>query len=232
MPTEWLLLLYRDTEQPKEKRWAACVALGAKEGDVPFRALFEGLSAEGWQMRRFALEGLKQHPRAREAEAAIIEMLFDTNDQVRQTACKVCADLELHGAHDGMLQLLKDGNPNVRDVALNALDPLWQARDFAQLFELYQTDPSRSVRIAAAKTLRAHATESTWRTLYEAWAGDIEVRHRVWACELAGRFGAATDVPAIESLLEDRNRNVRLAAREALDRLQGPARAPERPAEP
>jgi hypothetical protein len=45
---------------------------------------------------------------------------------------------------------------------------------------------------------------------------DREVRHRLWACELAARFGGQAAKWMIEPLARDRNRNVREAAVTAL----------------
>jgi len=221
MPTPLLLGLFLNTGQPEEKRFAACIALGAKPDDAAFFALLEGLRADDWRIRLFSLEAIKRHPRAAEADGAIIGLLFDVDDQVRQMACKIVGERKLHQAHDGILELLKTENPDVRDVALSTLSKIWEEDDFERVFAIFEGDERRAVRIAAAKTLRKQAHGGNWRRLFEAWRGDREVRHRVWSCELAGLFGGASEWAALQELRKDRNRNVRLAAQEALERLNG-----------
>jgi len=220
MPTATLVLLFVDPDQPDEKRWAACLALGTKDEPIAFKVLLEALESDDWQIRRFALESIKRHRRAREAEQAIVKMLFDVDPVVQQTACKVCGELGFTAAHDGILQLLASDDPHVRDVAINALAQMWDPDDFAPVFALYQKDDRRAVRVAAAKVLRKQATRHTWRTLYRAWIEDREVRHRMWACELAAKFGDRSLLPELESMTNDRNRNVRIAASESVTRLR------------
>lgn len=220
MPTLLLLQLFHDVDQPMEKRWAACLSLGSKPDDVAFETLVTGLTADDWQMRRFCIEGIKRHARARDAEPHLVPLLFDVNDQVRQTACKVCGELKLAAAHDGIRTLVDDDNPHLRDTALSTLDALWREEDFEEIFARYRDDHRRAVRVAAAKTLRRHATSNTWHRLFQAWWRDREVRHRLWSCELAAEFNGQRVTNQVEALLEDHNRNVRLAAEKALEILR------------
>lgn len=221
LPTRTLVDLLQDTTQPTEKRLAACLALGSKNDEQSFNALMRALDDDDWRLRRWALEALLRHENAPAAEDAIIGRLFDVSDEVRQVACKACARLKLERAHDGVLQLLQAESAAVRDTALASLRILWREPDFEQVFRMYREDSHRGVRIAAAKVLRAHATPRTWSRLFEAWALDREVRHRVWACELAGKFGNRTDASEVRPFLQDRNRNVRLAAVRQIHSITG-----------
>jgi len=218
-PTWLLLHLLFGDKQPPEKRWAAVFALSAKPEPEAFDALVRVLRHDEWELRRFALQAVRRHPRVAEAKHEVVRLLFDLNDEVRQMACRMCAELGWHDAHPGIATLLHAGNPDVRDTAANALNVLWQDDDFGRLLNVYREDDARSVRIAAAKTLRAHATLQNWRPLFTLWAHDREVRHRMWACELLERFGGSAYLPRLEPLLEDRNPNVRNAARETIHRL-------------
>lgn len=219
MPTEMLVALLQDPEQPAEKRWAACLALGTRPDDTAFAVLRAALHDGDWEIRRFALEAIKRHARAREAASEIVQQLFDVDDLVRQMACKVCGELGLQEAHAGVLQLLEAQNPDVRDVALNTLLTLWQEGDFERVYRCYREDPQRAVRIAAAKVLRRRANFATWRRLFIVWSVDREARHRLWACELAARFGGQAAKWMLEPLARDRNPNVREAATTALSGL-------------
>jgi HEAT repeat protein len=216
LPTALLVALMDNPEEPEEKRWAACLALGTKHDDASFARLREALDDPDWQIRRFALESLRRHAAVLNARADLIRMLFDRDDLVRQMACKVCGELGLREAHDGIVQLLEAGNPDVRDVALSTLAQLWEDADFEPVFRRYREDGQRAVRIAAAKVLRRRAGPATWRGLFTAWSRDREARHRLWACELAARFGGAAARPLIAPLALDKNPNVRAAARSAL----------------
>ncbi|MCC6142684.1 MAG: HEAT repeat domain-containing protein [Candidatus Hydrogenedentes bacterium] len=215
MPTGLLLVLFTDEDQPREKRLAACIALGTKDDGPSYDALLAGLQHEDWHIRYVSLEAIKRHARVSDAEAAIIQCLFDVNDQVRQTACKVCAELGFTGAHDAILQLLETASRDVRDVALGALSRMWREGDFDRVYQIFMREEERSVRIAAAKVLRAHAGADNWRRLFRAWHDDREVRHRMWSCELVGRFGGRSERAHLEALRGDPNRNVRQAAERA-----------------
>lgn len=220
MPTPLLLHLLFAPEHPPEKRWAACVALGSKNEPEAFDALLQVLHAPEWELRNFALEALTRHPRGMDAREHLVAALFDVDDTVRQTACKACCALKIDEAHDGIIQLLKADNPDVRDMAANAIAQLWDESDFDRMFALYQNDQRRAVRIAAAKTLRKNAAPRTWRRLFASWSVDREARHRLWGCELVAKFGRRPDIPLVEPMLDDRNRNVRIAAQESIHRLR------------
>jgi len=48
---------------------------------------------------------------------------------------------------------------------------------------------------------------------------DSVPRHRVWACELLGKFGKKNDVPLLQPLLIDSNGHVRRAANRASEHV-------------
>ena len=219
LPAALLLSLLQDPAQPRAKRCAACVALGAKTEAGVFPALVDALHEPEWELRLFALDSLRRHPRAAEAEEEMVRLLYDVDDRVRQAALRVCADLGLRSTRGPILQLLRADNPEVRDTAVNALSRLWSEEDFAPLLEIYRQDDTRSVRIAAAKTLRRRATPFTWRRVFDAFVNDREPRHRLWSCELAEEFGSGQDLRRVEPMLCDRNRNVRLAAERTVQKL-------------
>ena len=219
MPTALLLGLFLDRDQPQEKRYAACLSLGEKPDDQAFEALRHGLLEDDWRIRLFSLEAIKNHPRAEEAEDAIVALLFDADDQVSQTACKIVGERRIRAAHDPLLHLIETATPEIRDIALSTLPKIWEEGDFERVLEVFRTEEKRGVRIAAAKTLRKQATPRTWRRLFQLWRRDREVRHRLWCCELAGEYGSEAERPVLRDMLEDRNRNVRIAAEKALRRL-------------
>ncbi|MFM1918952.1 MAG: hypothetical protein RLZZ303_586 [Candidatus Hydrogenedentota bacterium] len=217
--TALLLQLLFGPGHPPEKRWAALLALGVKPEPEAFDALRQALHHPDWEMRRFALEAVRRHPRVVDARAQVIALLFDVDDEVRQKACRVCAELGWSDARAGIVTLLRAVNPDVRDTAANALGLLWHEDYFDALLERYREDERRAVRIAAAKTLRARVSQRHWRRLFTLWAHDREARHRLWACELLERFGGRAYLPRLAPLLVDRNQNVRKAASEIAGRL-------------
>ena len=219
LPTGVLVHLAEDGAQPGAKRWAALLALSGQDTSEAYEVIHAALASPDPDMRRYAIEAISRHPLARKAEGAIAAMLFDVDDLVGQTACKICGVLHLESAHDGVLQLLKSENPDVRDMALNTLARLWRDHDFEPVLELHRNDDRRAVRIAAAKTLRHRVTRHTWRRLFGLWCRDREPRHRLWSCELAGEFGGKDDLGAVVPLLRDRNRNVRMAAERSVHLL-------------
>ncbi len=219
MPAALLVQLFRNPRHKPAKRWAALVALGAKPEAAAFEVLRETLHHDDWRFRRYALEALRRHPHAAEAEADILRLLWDVDDQVRQTALKVAGELDLRSTRGAILQLLEAENPDVRDTALNTLARLWSDDDFNRVLSMYRNETKRSVRIAAAKTLRKRASRDNWRRVFEDFAHDREARHRLWSCELAAKFGTGSDLRRVEPMLRDRNRNVRLAAQRTVQTL-------------
>jgi hypothetical protein len=107
----------------------------------------------------------------------------------------------------------------MRIAALRGLAILWEESDFEPVFDRYLHDSSDGVRREAAWTLQHNANSDCWQRLFSAWSTDVLARHRVWACQLAGRFASKSHLPELEFLQSDADGHVRIAAKRAADSL-------------
>jgi HEAT repeat protein len=199
-----------------EKAWVACIALGCKGGTTAFETLFGLLNDSDWRYRRAAVEALTLHPDGKAAAKQICGALRDRSPYVVRTACKAATELRIGGAHEVILELLRDEDASTRQSALGALVTLWKPSAFELVYAVFRSDSVQTVRREAAWTLKAHASPQNWRALFEVWFSDPLPRHRLWAYELASAFGDAVCKAQLSKLLQDPNGHVRKAAQDAL----------------
>jgi len=170
-------------------------------------------------LRRTALAVIGQHPHGRELRAVILSALGDPSEYVVRTACEVVEQWELSEAHDLLLPLLANLNEATRQSAIRALGAVWLDADFPLIFRIYTKDLAADVRREAAWVLQRRVSAADWRTLFDAFCGDELVRHRVWACELAGNFSDSEIFPLLLRLASDPDGHVRKAAARATETI-------------
>ena len=199
--------------------WAACLALGYKTDKAAFEVLEELAVSDDWRYRRAAIEAMATHHLALTRTAFFCACLTDPSPYVVRTACKVVAELKLEDACDSLRKLVHSDAGNTRIAALIALKELWQPSDFDLVLSMFQKDVSEQVRREAAWTLRSNADKSNWESLFEVWRTDPLHRHRIWACELAGKFGDRSHAKILQVMLKDTDGHVRAAADHTLQEL-------------
>jgi HEAT repeat protein len=211
--------LRRRVKNPGPEAWAACLALGYKADKNAFEILEELAVSDDWRYRRSAIEAMAVHRLALTRIAFFCGCLEDPSPYVVRTACQVVADLKLDDAHDSLRKLVHSGAADTRIAALRALKELWKPSDYALVFSVFQSDVSEQVRRQATWTLRSNVDKGNWVPLFEAWRADPLHRHRVWACELAGKFGGNNLSQTLKAMLKDPDGHVSKAAARALERL-------------
>jgi HEAT repeat protein len=206
-------------DEPGPKAWAAIRALGEKPEADALSALVQLTRSSDPHLRRSAVEAIGIHPSGQTASKVVCELLHDRDNFIVRAAVKAAANLRLDSARERVLSLVKASEESTRIAALRALESLWQSSDFETVFDLYRHDRSDEVRKQAAWSLQKNVGADHWERLFSAWSKDSVPRHRVWACEFAGRFGSRAVLPALEALRADHDGHVRAAARQAAERI-------------
>jgi HEAT repeat protein len=208
-----------ELRNPGPEAWAACVALGHKSEWAALEILTELGHSEDWRFRRAAIEAIAAHPFAYTRAELLCRSLGDPSQFVVRTACQVAGQLKLDCAHDYLLELASSRLRATRIAALGALERMWQPSDFELVFSIFLRDPSKEVRRRAAWTIRRNVDEENWERVFEVWRTDSLHRHRVWACEVAAKFGDHNHIARLSGLLEDADGHVRKAARKSIAEL-------------
>jgi HEAT repeat protein len=202
---------------PTELSWAACIALGHNGTPEALDVLLGLVHDPDWCYRRASVEALASHPLAGTVAKQICLALGDSSPYVVRTACETVAALALRDAHDMVLGLTHSTSADTRQAAVRALSRIGRNDDHVRLMTIYVSDQVRAVRGEAAWALKANASQENWEPLFETWASDSVVRHRIWACELAMAFGGLSVHEQLVRLSHDANGYVRKAARRALN---------------
>jgi len=202
--------------KPGDEAWAALHALTKHSSLESFNLLKSYTKSSDWRFRRTAIEVLTKHPRANQAIELFIDALSDQSEYVVRTACDSVSALKIKTAHEHIVQLLKSNNDNTRKCAVQVIAYLWTSKDFPLVYSLFTSDPNEKNRREAAWTLRKIASAKTWQTLFNAWKNETLPRHRLWACELAYKYGTIDCRNDLKILSKDIDGHVRKAAAKAL----------------
>jgi hypothetical protein len=166
--------------------------------------------------RRVALEAIGKLGPSAQLEPFVLTGLADSSGYVKRTACDVAGRWPLASARSAILKLLHDPEEDTVVAALRALETVSSADEIPSLLMVFDRAKQKSVRHAAAWTLYRLVTHDTWLELFDRFASDGLARHRVWASDLAQRFGANEVITQLAILESDRDGHVRAATRRAL----------------
>jgi HEAT repeat protein len=204
-------------QHPGPSAWEAMRSLGAHGGEESLRLLREYAASSDWRYRRSAVEAIAGHALAGRVVDLITVALGDSSPYVVRTACEAVGRLAIPGARGALPRLAQDRDPCTREAALRAWRALWEPGDFEQVLTIHLTDEVEDVRKEAAWLLAQYASDENWQRLFSEWSTARLARYRVWACELAARFGTIGVEKALQALVEDQDGHVRKAARRALE---------------
>lgn len=185
--------------------------------------LADELETAGVTRRREIVRLLVTREGAR-AEAALVALLEDPNDDVRREAMDACARRALASAWPVFSALMVEGNAEIRASAARGLG---RANDVAYVPILVRAlgDAEAVVRAAALHALGSYADPSA-RGPVEARLGDDDARVRSAAAEALGRIGSPLATSSLLARIADDAPEVRLAVVEALGLLRDPSAAP------
>lgn len=206
-------------ESESSDRWAAFIALGHKLEPEALEVLQNKLHSPDWSLRKAAAEAIGYHCDGARAGSELTRLLRDQSPYVVRAACESLGKLKVGSGHDQVLKLLKSEDSATRGVALRTLGVVWQDSDFDFLLEAMQTDTSEDVRKEAAWTLWQRVGPSNWKILFALWQESKQSRERVWACQLAGKYGDDSCATVLRKLAVDKDGHVRKAAEGALQAL-------------
>ncbi len=208
-------------------RWAAFTALGHSADPRAIDELLGLSRSTDWTVRRAAVEGIGLRPRSPAVADRLAVMLDDDDQRVVRAAIEAIARLGHVRLHDRVVALTATNEESTREVAVAALEQLWEAGDVDRLVAIARTDVSKEVRCTAARVLRNHVDSNSWHQLFDLWIDDPRAEHRTWACQLVEIFGGQAMENRLASARHDRDGHVRKAAERAVARLRrsscGPA---------
>jgi len=204
---------------PRPDAWVAIRSLAEKSEPEALEILISLTRSKDWRFRRSAVEAIGISSLGHKSQEIVCNLLSDPSSYVVRAAIEAAATQKFSCAHNEILKLIKATEENTRIVALRALMDLWQPSDFDLIFDRYSHDLSDRVKKQAAWTIHENLDSQNWRKVFLAWINDPIPRHRIWACEIAEKFGNRSDLTALQALINDPNGHVRRAARIVSERL-------------
>lgn len=169
--------------------------------------------------RRSAVAAIGLGTRDAVVEAIIVQALRDPSEYVARAACEVVEKWALLAGRDAVVLLLRDKASLTRRAAIRTFLTIGTAADLPLLLQVFKVDKAQDVRREAAWVLWGTASAATWRSIFALFADDATPRHRVWACQLAERFGGPAERGILQRLADDPDGHVRTAAQRGLDAL-------------
>jgi len=181
------------------------------------------LSDDRWYVVRNATALLGELGAA-EADRRLAELMAHRESRVRQAAAVSLGKLGTSRALLALLQAVNDSSPDVRLQAVLAIASAKNPRAVPWIIEALDHEQDQDVQAALISALGAAPTEDgIARLVRAAEAGGMLVRKpaaiRLRAIEALAEAGTPSARHALQALLTDRDRDVRVAVEQAVGRL-------------
>ena len=203
---------------------AALGAIGDRQAFVPLLAMLDHAEAAVRQAVVSALNSIG-HPRMEEAVAA---RLSDPSPRVRESAARIAGYFGYASCLRQVVELCDDDDEIVRRAAVEHLASYDQTPAWSKIHETLRSDPSATVRAAAARAMGQTNSRRALEALIQA-TRDSNLWVRYFAIRSLGRQGVP-DADAIICLAECATRDdappVRIAAIDSLATLRSRSVAP------
>lgn len=186
-------------------------------------SLLHLLSDDRWYVVRNATALLGELGAA-EADRRLAELMAHRESRVRQAAAVALGKLGTSRALLALLQAVNDSSPDVRLQAVLAIAAAKNPRAVPWIIEALDHEQDLDVQAALISALGSAPTEDgIARLVRAAEAGGMLVRKpaaiRLRAIEALAEAGTPSARHALQSLLSDRDREVRVAVEQAVGRL-------------
>lgn len=186
-------------------------------------SLLHLLSDDRWYVVRNATSLLGELGPA-EADRRVAELMSHREPRVRQAAAVALGKLATSRSLLALLQALNDASPDVRLQAVWAIASAKNPRAVPWLIEAFDNEQDPDVQVALVSALGAVPTEDgVARLVRAAEAGGMLVRKpaalRLRAIEALAEAGTPSARSALQSLMSDRDREVRAAVEQAVGRM-------------
>lgn len=199
---------------------AALGAIGDRDAFAPLLAVLDHPESSVRQAAVAALNSIG-HP---QMEEAIARSLKDPSPRVRESAARIAGYFGYGSCLRQMVELCDDDDEMVRRSAVEHLANFDQRPAWSKIAETLQSDPSPTVRAAAARAMGQSSTQEGIRALVAA-ADDRNLWVRYYALRSIGRRGEP-HADALACLAEHATRDdappVRIAAIDALASVASP----------
>ena len=210
-------------EYADSRAWAAIAALGFKDDLASLDLLVQLLTHRDWSYRYSAVLAIKNHAKVNVVLHIVRSLLHDASQYVVRAACSILAELKDYGCRDSIIRLLSTSERDTRLSALSSLKELWAPSDIDLVISIYHSDNDEMVHRAAGFIMWENSNENNWQRLLNCFWNDPLPRHRLWACQLIGKFGDFHDHPQLVALLDNKDGHIRKAANKALTHFLGEA---------
>jgi HEAT repeat protein len=187
-------------------------------------SLLHLLADDRWYVVRNAVALLGELGHA-EADKRLVELMSHRESRVRQAVAVSLGRLATSRSLLALLQALHDGSPDVRLQAVHAIAAARNPRAVPWLIEALDDEQDSDVQAALVAALGAVPTEDgVARLVRAAEAGGMLVRKpaamRLRAIEALADANTPSARQALQSLLQDRDRDIRVAVEQAVGKLQ------------
>ncbi|MBA3459661.1 MAG: HEAT repeat domain-containing protein, partial [Deltaproteobacteria bacterium] len=206
-------------DEDPEVRARACEALARIGDTAAVKPLFAALGDPNPRVAHAAASAIQSLGSA-ETPALAIAAARHERPAIRRQGLRIIAYLGHDAAYDVVRAAIDDPDPRVAELAVSALAALTDRRVDEVLAEIARS-PSEILR-AAVMRAAGHRLGDRMHALLEQGVEDDAAWVRYYACQGLGRVGQSSAASRLMGRLADATPHVRVAAIEALARLDTP----------
>lgn len=196
----------------------AVIYLGMEKNKNNIIPLLKMLNDENVEVRRAAINALANIGDARAVKTLIEKFSAENIEAVKVNIIYGLGELKDSGSVEFLKNLLKDTAPTFRSEAMRALSKINNPDTYSDLINMLNDD-AEGVRVMAAEVAGTLKLNTAVPFLVKNLNNPVPVVRRTCIMAL-GQIGDASVIPELENSLKDRDSNVALAAKEALENIK------------
>lgn len=220
--TDWpdqVILTAVRSDMPEIKT-AAMAGLNRDKSDISLKELLNGIRSSDTSTRINAIVTLSKNPKANEYKEKFLELLKDSNFEVRLTTIKSLSNIKRDWVFATLKQLLESQyNENISVAAAESLGSFQNTPEVANLLSKALRDNRYSVASASSKALVSMGGAKAKFILINN-LGDKSVNIRLLSIRALETLGDYSAIGALQRLTSDSVPEIRHAAQKAITSIE------------
>jgi hypothetical protein len=176
-------------QKPAPECWKGFDLLAIHNDPESISVLESFLKSEDSHKVRAAISAIGRNVNGKRIASDIIPFLTSQHAYVQRAALEALGRLECRSGRQMIYPFIDCEVESLQIAAIVAINLLWEGSDFGHFLEFFQHHKSETVRKQLGDVIYEHVSFLSWEAVFALFCSDPLPRHRIWAVELADKYG-------------------------------------------